>query len=432
MAPEQRPPKHTEEEWEGIKEVFTTLWIDDDLSLREVIDAIATSHSFQARTFTANASSSAVHDGNRLRAERNQYPEILSGLMPSLKPTLFRPLQSPGHLRSMHLAAFAIHDSFQRAQMLMLAPPMNDANRTGLTVPHRHEDGWPLGEFYVRAQTLSSFMSVPNFASRALNIETLNGGIQDYVSQVVDDMTPSPINIICILQLCCRFCHDDQIPVLRILFRFIRQRAALRTHGHHLQLLCDSLLDSLDILLPIILFAARQAVQNSSTVLGPRHPQTLSALRGLHSALLCWGDFSSALQVSIHCENQETEVERDSLDATTAWRVEAAVRRIRCELSMNRLHDAEVHLSELARSVRAIEVESGSIDWHILFAFLDFRGELLRLQGNPAAEDLLEEAYSVAQANCQLFNWWYFIYAERHMEFAKKPMNRWTPFHLFV
>ncbi|RSL45918.1 hypothetical protein CEP53_010559 [Fusarium sp. AF-6] len=395
MAPEQRPQKHTEEEWEGIREIFTTLWIDDDLSLREVADAIATSHSFQAserqykhrskkwgvhksqgrqsiRTFTANASSSAVHDGNRLRAERNQYPEILSGLMLSLDPTLFRPLQSPGHLRSMDLSAFAIHDSFQRAQMLMLAPT-NDANRTGLTVPHRHGDGWPLGEFYVRAQTLSSFMSVPNFASRALNIETLNGGIQDYVSQVVDDTTPSPINIICILQLCCRFCHDDQIPVLRILLRFIRQRATLRTHGHHLQLLCDSLLDSLDILLPIVLFAARQAVENSSTLLGPRHPQTLSALRGLHSALLCWGDFSSALQVSIHCENQETEVERDSLDATTAWRVEAAVRRIRCELSMNRLHDAEVHLRELAGSVRAIEVESGSIDWHIWFAFLDFR-----------------------------------------------------------
>lgn len=49
MVPEKRPPKHTEEEWEGIREIFITLWIDDDLTLREVIDAIATSHNFQAR-----------------------------------------------------------------------------------------------------------------------------------------------------------------------------------------------------------------------------------------------------------------------------------------------------------------------------------------------------------------------------------------------
>ncbi|KAH6989826.1 hypothetical protein BKA56DRAFT_711546 [Ilyonectria sp. MPI-CAGE-AT-0026] len=455
MAAEHGPQKHTPEGWEGIREILTTLWIEDDLSLREVADAIAASHNFRASerqykyrcekwgihksqgrqsagTVTANASSSAVHDGNMLGVERNQCLEHPSGLMSSLDATLFRPLQSRGHLKSMDLSARAIHDSFQRAQMLMLAPPTNDTNRTGLTVPHQRGEDWPLGEFYLRAQTLSSFMSAPNFACRALDIETLNAGIQDYIGQVIDDATPSPINITCMLQLCCRFRHDDQVPVLKILLRYISQRAALRTHGHHLQLLCDSLLDSLDNLLPIVLFAARRAVEDSSYFLGPHHSQTLSALRGLHSALLCWGGFDGALRVSIHCENQEAAVERDSLDATTAWRVEAAVRRIRCELSMNRLDNAEARLRELAGAVEAIKAASGNIDWHLWFAFLDLRGELLRLQGNPSAEDLLEAAYSVAEANCQLFNWWYVIYAKRHVAFAKNPGNRWTPFRLFI
>jgi hypothetical protein len=97
---------------------------------------------------------------------------------------------------------------------------------------------------------------------------------------------------------------------------------------------------------------------------------------------------------------------------------------------MNDLESAEAHLGELDAYVDEYVVSAKNPPWSIRYFNIDFRGELLRLRGDPLALSVLEEGVALVRANTHLYNRYILIYAERHLQFAMDPANRWTRFPL--
>lgn len=345
--------------------------------------------------------------------------------------TLSRSPESPsGELRTIHLISVAVHTAFQRARSLSVAPAVTFGSLSHRAAQDPSEPAAALVQFYVRAQTMSALMALPSFPRRRLFMSRLNTEVQNFVNLLIDDANPTPLQVTCMLQVCCRFWQNNQLPVLGILLRYVSKRAAATAPGHPLHLLCDALLQCLDLIPSVAVFAANRAVDASLHFFTPSHPQALSARRGLCTALLCSGDTSGALQVSAACLDNERDSERPSSEAKLMWRTEALARLVRCEVATNQLGAAEAHLAELFDSLENIRNTTGGVPWSMWYMSLALRGELLRLQGHPAALDVLREACAIARSNCQLMNWWYLYYAQNHLRFAQDPRNERKPFSL--
>ncbi|KAH9211160.1 hypothetical protein DL95DRAFT_512003 [Leptodontidium sp. 2 PMI_412] len=380
---------HSREEWELMREIFTRLYQIEGKTLQEVRDILARDYGFTANL---SASTGSSIPESKSPAGHNALAVVLN--IPA-SPSLEWPLHSPGHLRSMELARSAIQNFF---------PP--GVGLRNLKVSHK-SDSWDLGRFYMLAQTISAYIATGR-SGIALYCE-----LQDLVDRIIQNK--NPVVPTCILQICSRYWQANQIEVLQKLLEYISDRVA---REHPLRLLCDALLYSLDFLPYLLVSSSRLTVEVASRQLTPEDPQTLSAQRGLHSALIATRDFSGALEVFTNVMDKEADHEREDINATCMWRLEALIRLICCELSINRLDDAECHLSQLAASLNAIEVVDGTVPWNLRFFYLDFQGELLRLRRDPMAVALLQEAHDLATKNCQSSGWWIVIYAERHLECA--------------
>jgi len=280
-----------------------------------------------------------------------------------------------------------------------------------MKVSHRSGD-WDLGRFYVLAQTISAHMAEREFdKAHALSME-----LDVLMKRIISDK--NPVIPTCILQVCSRFWQENQVQGLQILLQYISATARSCRPDHPLKLLCDALLHSLDVLPYLLVSSSHITVEMASYHLTPDDPQTLSAQRGLYSALVATGDFDGALEVFTYVVDKEAECEREDTDATCRWRLEALIRLICCELSTNRLDDAGCHINQFAASLNAIKVTGGEVHWHLQYCYLDFQGELLRLRRDPMAVALLQEARDLASKNCESSSRWCEIYAERHLKCA--------------
>ena len=280
-----------------------------------------------------------------------------------------------------------------------------------MKVSHRSGD-WDLGRFYVLAQTISAHMAEHEVAkANALSTE-----LDVLMKRIISNK--NPVIPTCILQVCSRFWQENQVQGLQLLLKYISDTAHYYRPEHPLKLLCDALLSSLDALPYLLVLSSHLIVEAASYHLMPDDPQTLSAQRGLYSALVATGDFNGALEVFTYVMDKEAGCEREDTDATCMWRLDALIRLICCELSINRLDDAGYHIDQLAASLNAIKVADGEVHWHLQYYYLDFRGELLRLRGDLMAVALLKEARDLASKNCESRSRWCEIYAERHLKCA--------------
>ncbi len=283
---------------------------------------------------------------------------------------------------------------------------------------HADSDGWDIGHFYELAQTVSAGMATSQYTGL--------GPLYDKTISQVDKIIQgkNPILLTCLLQVCCRFAQQNQVPLLHVLLRHIGSRAAMHPESRSLKRLCDALLRTPTELLPDLLVASTSlAVEIVSSQRAPGDPQTLSAERGLFSALLTTGNFTRAMDHFVLVADKEKKEEREDDLATSMWRLEALIRLVCCELAMKRLDDADRRINDMAATVKTIETALGVLPWKLEFWLLEFRGELLRLRGDPGAREVLEQAVEVATRGCEWRNWWIVIHAKNSLELAMRPIE---------
>ncbi|KAH8582343.1 hypothetical protein B0O99DRAFT_603456 [Bisporella sp. PMI_857] len=318
---------HSPEEWESIRDTFKRIYQIERKTLREVREILASDYSFNAtqlkkriNKWTAYKANQEINDISNLSASAGS--SAAENDSPADYNTLEWSLKLPAQ-KSIELARFAIQIFF----------PL-DIGQLKMNVSHRSGD-WDLGRFYVLAQTISAHLAEREFdKARLLSIE-----LDVLMKRIISDK--NPVIPTCILQVCSRFWQENQVQGLQILLQYI-SATAHSSHPHHpLKLLCDALLHSLDVLPYLLVSISQITVGIASYHLTPDDPQTLSSQRGLYSALVATRDFHGALKVFTYVVDKEAECEREDTDATCAWRLDALIRLICCELSLYRLDDAQ-------------------------------------------------------------------------------------------
>jgi hypothetical protein len=192
---------------------------------------------------------------------------------------------------------------------------------------------------------------------------------------------------------------------------------------HPLRLLSSACLQSLEHLPDLLVLCSLKASNTLSTKLGPEHPQTLGAARGLYSALFVRGSFSAAMEAFAPVADAESKLYPEG----TYARHEAQFRIIRCQLAMDNFHDASAGIEEMtslisrlegAQMLRETEFQKMRLD------LLEVQGELLRLRMDPTAEVILEAALQYAKSHFGLRD--REALAETHLQYAKLSLREGT------
>jgi hypothetical protein len=279
-------------------------------------------------------------------------------------------------------------------------------------------DEWSLRKFFDLANAVSAHSSASKWEIACRLYNELLGQVTSFLQE------RNAIVFVCLLQICCRFWQQGQRDLLR---QFLKNlvHMAIRQHlgWHPLCILSSACLQSMEHLPDLLVLCSLKASNILSTELGPEHPQTLGAARGLYSALFIKGSFSAAMEAFAPVADAEAKLYPEG----TYGRHEAQFRIIRCQLAMDHLNDASAGIEEVtalvnrlegARILRKTELQKMKLD------LLEVQGELLRLRMDPTAEVKLQEALQHAKSHFELRDKG--ALAETHLQHAMSSLRKGT------
>lgn len=292
------------------------------------------------------------------------------------QPHTLPTLSSPGHLRSMELIISATRDFYSIT--LHLGKDQFDIVQ--------QPDAWNVRRFYYLASSVSSLLATRQWEM-----------VQDIYSKMLDQVRPllrdwNPGLLVCIIQICCRFWQDGQALALRPLLGLLGAMAAkMYSPSHSIHLLCRALLQSLDLLPDLVAVGIREAVEILNNQLGPDHPQTLVARRGLQTALMNKFDYAGAFTCLYAIAEIEARVHRED----NYRRLDTSFRIIYAHLAMKNLPEVSLKLEQITGLIEIFE--EGETKRGARLCYLVMKGVLLRLQGDSRAMFVLREALEFAK-----------------------------------
>jgi len=263
---------------------------------------------------------------------------------------------------------------------------------------------WDMRRFYVLANSVSCLLVEHQWDQAQLAYsQTI-----DLVGLVLRDR--NPVLLVCLLQICCRFYKEQQLPALQLLLALIRSMAAqIHSVSHSTHYLCEALMQSQDVLVDMVVMGLRQAFEILKYQLGVEHPQTCAAGRGLHTALMTKGDFEGALVSFRPIAEVEARYDMD-------MQIESFYRVIGTHLAMADLHIASLLLHQGEDMIDVLE-DGEKKAWYVL-CNLSSKGELFRLQRHPMAVEVLSAAAEFAAEHRWLDNGRWCLNAKKALRLA--------------
>ncbi|KAH7419534.1 Clr5 domain-containing protein [Cadophora sp. MPI-SDFR-AT-0126] len=319
-------------------------------------------------------------------------------------------LEAPGHFKSMEILLSATQDFFQSTLIA----------KDGVDAYHVTQQAmsWNMRKFYVLANSVATYMSEGSWQEA----QTAYGQTLEHVGPVLRDR--NPILFVCLLQICCKFLKDRQLPALRPLLQLVRGMAAhVHSVSHSMHIICGVLLESMDVLADIMTMGLFQAVDILKLRLGMEHPQTCAAGRGLHTTLMVSHDYVGALKAFQPVADIEARL-------ASAMRLESRFRVIGSLMAMGDLNQAAILIEEA--QVMVDRLENPEQKAQLTLGALSTRGEWLRLSRDPRAVAVLSEAYEFAKAHTWLHNGSWSLNARKALRLAKNSALSDAPLVPFI
>ncbi|KAK0125682.1 hypothetical protein ONS96_009515 [Cadophora gregata f. sp. sojae] len=319
-------------------------------------------------------------------------------------------LEPPGRFKSMEILLSATQD-FLLSTLVA---------KDGVDAYHVTQQAisWNMRKFYVLANSVATYMSEGSWQEA----QAAYGQTLEHVGPVLRDR--NPILLVCLLQICCKFLKDGQLPALRPLLQLVRGMAAhVHSVSHSMHIICGALLESMDMLADIMTMGLFQAVDILKSRLGQEHPQTCAAGRGLHTTLMASHNYAGALKAFQPVADIESRL-------GNAMQLESRFRIIGSLMALGNLGHAGILLEEAQIMVDALENPEQKAQ--LTLGALSTRGEWLRLSRDPRAIAVLSETYEFAKAHTWLHNGSWTLNARRALRLAKNSHLSDTPLVPFI
>ncbi|KAL5328727.1 hypothetical protein ACEPPN_002230 [Leptodophora sp. 'Broadleaf-Isolate-01'] len=319
-------------------------------------------------------------------------------------------LQPPAQFKSMEILLSATQDFF-----LSTLGATDGVDAYHVT---KQAISWNMRKFYVLANSVATYMSEGSWKEA----QKAYGEALEHVGPILRDR--NPILFVCLLQICCKFLKDGQLPALRPLLQLIRGMAAhVHSVSHSMHILCGTLLESMDMLADMMTIGLYQAVDILKVRLGIEHPQTCAAGRGLHTILMTSHDYAGALKAFQPVADIESRL-------ANAMRLESRFRVIGSLIAMGNLHEAGILIEEAQTMVDALEDPEQKAQ--LTLGALSTRGEWLRLNRDPRAIAVLSEAFEFAKEHTWLHNGSWSLNARKALRLAKSSLISDAPLVPFI
>ncbi|KAH8892868.1 hypothetical protein GQ53DRAFT_822378 [Thozetella sp. PMI_491] len=423
---------HTEEEWEKIRIVFIKLYLTQGRPLSEVRKFIAKNYGFYAtpRQYKNRIIKWDAYKKDARGSQSSRQSTALSTVvkkeevLPALprgqlvvplrqghhitlntRP-LTRTLNPPGHLGAVQVALYGVN----RYYLGVLVG--NDVDAVQVRA---QADEWNIRQFFDTANVLSALAA----GSRWDKAQDMYGQLLQFAAPLLRER--NPIVVVCLLQICSRFLQDGQEAVLQRFLSFVSRLAATQQlDTHPLSLMSSAWNESGEHMMDLVTLCSSEALDILGDTLGPEHPQTLSAVRGLSTALYVKGDSNAALRAMLSVAETEQK-----LYPGTYMEYDLHHRMAKCQLAAYNLESAANLIDQMDAVVDKIEGTGGRSEQvrRMRLDVLLARGELLRLQRDPKCLMYLEEALEQARAGAEIRDIWVLRFVERHLALAKETLN---------
>ncbi|KAH8900359.1 hypothetical protein GQ53DRAFT_835425 [Thozetella sp. PMI_491] len=418
---------HTEEGWEKIKPVFVELYQTRGFTLPLVRSFLAEKYGFHAtiRQYKTRITKWEIHKKESLNRDRARVlaagkKEIARGERAAVTP--WEPARDPPQYRyrppvisrspdlpAQHRAVYAAIYGVGRFHFGILNANLDQ------TEVRSQSDGWVIRQFYDSAHALSALAA----ASEWDKVQSLYGQMLGFAGPLLRER--NPIVIVCIIQACCRFVHDGQTAVIRRFLSFLVGLASTEgQRSHPLRMVLAALGKSGAQFDDLLAVCAQRTLDILTEMLGPEHPQALSATRALIAASYVRRDYSTALKTLYKTEKIERKLYPGSHMFVDLQRSLAT-----CLLATHDLEGAAAVMDEMEDTLCKGQRPADAANFHQrnLTRLLTLRGELFRQKGDIKAIDYIEEALAIAKPDIELRNAWSVRFLETFLEATKSSLK---------
>ncbi|KAH8891208.1 hypothetical protein GQ53DRAFT_151489 [Thozetella sp. PMI_491] len=437
-VPDKSGVEHDEEEWDEIKDLFISLYLDQEKSLAEVrrflgqhFNFHATPRQYKVRIKKWGAYKQDKHDESRSGSQRHSSTAAapIGTTRPRgtrlvvAHPGRFQRWARPGitGLPSLSGPLGALQRATYGTQKWYSGVVYLD-NEAAMV--RSQNPNWNIRQFYDVANSVSAHTSVSDWK---IVQHELYPRMLDCVVPLLQD--PNPIVFVCLLQVCCRFFQEGQEPVLRHFLTYLLGVTKIRSlEQHPLSLVSAACVEAGNTLMDIITTCLQQAIDIMQAKLGEDHDQTVGGYRGLLSATYANKDYAGAVKAATAL-----------IKANDAWKeagevgyhtLESRFDRMRANLSLGNLEGASSELEEVEARIAEIEDKEVREAWKLQAATLEVKGEVLRLRGDPAAITVLEKQvklFKTVLPQGYPQGWWWLHIAQKQLAWTKASLAQSEP-----